>query len=296
MKSIVMTGGTAGLGLAAAERLRREPGVRLLVGARGEAPTGLETRPLDLARLASVRRFADEAGAWLGEASLDALALNAGLQFADTKQRTEDGLETTFAANHLAHYLLLRLLAPRLARGAVVVITTSDLHDPKTNPIAKPQHADAERLARGEVERGGPSGPRSGIRAYAASKLCNVLTARALAASALARERDLSVIAFNPGFTPGTRLTRRQPAAFRILFNALTPVLAALQPMNTVAGGGAFLADLTLGRIAPPAGRLYASQVRRRLTWPEVADMANDDAAVEKLWRDSAGMVGLPVE
>jgi len=132
-------------------------------------------------------------------------------------QRTEDGFETTFAVNHLAHYLLLRLLMPRLVSGAIVVTTTSNLHDPKTNQIAPPEHADGEKLARGQIELSNNSpGSRSAIRAYATSKLCNLLTARALASSAFAQERGLRVIAFNPGLTPGTQLTRNHPLAFRL--------------------------------------------------------------------------------
>ncbi|MFG1428038.1 SDR family NAD(P)-dependent oxidoreductase [Roseixanthobacter glucoisosaccharinicivorans] len=132
MKTIVMTGGTNGIGLAAAEEIRRAPGVRLLVGARSKAPSKLKTLPFDLARLASVRSFAAAVEQWLDDTSIDGLVLNAGMQVRDINQRTEDGFEPTFAVNHLAHYLLLRLLSPKLAPGAVVVITTSNLHDPKT--------------------------------------------------------------------------------------------------------------------------------------------------------------------
>jgi NAD(P)-dependent dehydrogenase (short-subunit alcohol dehydrogenase family) len=297
MKSIVMTGGTAGIGCMAAEQMRRTPDVRVLVGARGEASSGVETRSLDLGRLASVRGFADSAGEWLGEASIDALVLNAGTQVRALGQRTEDGFEVTFAVNHLAHYLLLRLLTPRLADGAIVVFTTSNLHDPKTNPIAPPEHADAEGLARGEVTSSpGEKDAMAPLRAYAASKLCNVLTARALASSDLARARSLRVIAFNPGFTPGTRLIRNHGLAFRSLFALLAPILGVFQRSNTVAGGGNLLADLALGRLVPPDGRLYASQVRRVLTWPEPSALAGDDAAMTRLWRDSAAMVGLPAE
>jgi len=295
MKTIVMTGGTAGIGLAAAEQTRRVSDVRLLVGARGKAPSDVETLPLDLGRLASVRSFAAAVEERLGEASIDALVLNAGTQVGDIQQRTEDGFEPTFAVNHLAHYLLLRLLAPRLAMGAIVVITTSNLHDPKTNPIAPPEHADAEKLARGQVALSPTSkGAMAPMRAYAASKLCNVMTARALAASDLARERGLSLIAFNPGFTPGTRLTRNHGLAFRLVFALVVPILATFQRMNTLAGGGGLLADLALGRITPPAGRLYASQVKRQLTWPDPSELASDDAVTAKLWRDSAALVGLP--
>ncbi len=290
-----MTGGSAGIGLAAAEHMRGVRDVRLLVGARGTGPAGAESLPLDLARFASVRSFAADVEGWLGEARIDGLVLNAGTQFGDVHQRTEDGFETTFAVNHLAHYLLLRLLMPRLAAAAIVVITTSNLHDPKTNPIAPPEHADAERLARGQVELSNNSpGSRSAIRAYAASKLCNLLTARALASSALAKERRLQVIAFNPGLTPGTQLIRNHALAFRLFFAVLVPILSPFQRMNTVAGGGDLLANLALGRVAPPAGRLYASQVKRRLTWPDPSELAGDDAVMAKLWRDSAALVGLP--
>jgi NAD(P)-dependent dehydrogenase (short-subunit alcohol dehydrogenase family) len=294
MNTIVMTGGTAGIGLAALQHIRHAPDVRLLVGARAQAPAGVDSLPLDLTRLASVRSFAAGVEEWLGEASLDGLVLNAGMQTGDVRQRTEDGFETTFAVNHLAHYLLLRLLMPRLAPEAIVVITTSNLHDPRTNPVAPPEHADAGQLARGQVELRKSQGSRSGMRAYAASKLCNVLTARALASSALAQQRKLRVIAFNPGFAPGTRLTRNQPLAFKIPFAVIVPILGLIRPMNTLAGSGGLLADLALGRIAPPAGRLYASQIKRHLIWPDISELASDDAVMAKLWRDSAALVCLP--
>lgn len=295
MKTIVMTGATAGIGLAAAEQMRQVPNVRLLLGARGKAPTGVESLPLDLAQLASVRSFAARAADGLGEAKIDGLVLNAGVHVGDDPQRTVDGFETTFAVNHLAHYLLLRLLMPRLASGAVVVITTSNLHDPKTNPFAPPEHADAERLARGQVGLSLKSQvSRTAMRAYATSKLCNLLTARALASSAFAQERGLRVIAFNPGLTRGTQLIRHHSLAFRLLIAAIMPILSPVQRINTLAGGGALLSNLALGRLVPPEGRLYASQVKRRLTWPDPSDLARDNSVMSKLWRDSAVMVGLP--
>jgi NAD(P)-dependent dehydrogenase (short-subunit alcohol dehydrogenase family) len=294
MKTIVMTGATTGIGLTALEQMRRAPDLRILVGARGRAPAGVEFLRLDLARLASVRSFAAGVTEWLGEASIDGLILNAGTQFGDVRQRTEDGFETTFAVNHLAHYLLLRLLMPRLASGAIVVITTSSLHDPITNSFAPPEHADAGKLARGQVEWSNRSpGLKSAIRAYAASKLCNLLTARALASSAFAQARGLQVIAFNPGLTQGTQLLRNHARAVRLLFSQIVPMLSPFRRTNTLASGGDLLAHLALRQIAPPAGRLYASQVKRRLTWPNISELATNDVVVTKLWSDSATLVGL---
>lgn len=294
MKTIVMTGGTTGIGFAAAQQIGRDQDIQILLGARSQVPGTIQALPLDLARLASVRSFATAVEDRLGRASINGLVLNAGMQFGDVNQRTEDGFETTFAVNHLAHYLLLRLLMPRLAPGAIVVMTTSNLHDPKTTPLAPPEHADAWKLARGETELGTSKGLMSGPRAYAASKLCNLLTVRALTSTTFAQKQKLRVIAFNPGFNPGTQLTRHQSVAFKLPFAVLVPILNLFQRMNTVAGGGAALADLALGQIAPPAERIYASQVKRELTWPNPSELASDDAVAAKLWSDSAALVGLP--
>ncbi|WP_420115160.1 hypothetical protein [Pseudactinotalea sp.] len=56
----------------------------------------------------------------------------------DAASRTVDGLETSFAVNHLAHYLLLRLLLPTLAHRARVVLTTSGPHDPASRADLTP--------------------------------------------------------------------------------------------------------------------------------------------------------------
>jgi len=295
MKTIVMTGATKGIGLAAADSIRRVSDVHLLFGARSKSTASADSLPLDLARLASVRAFAASVDESLGETSIDGLVLNAGTQFPDVDGRTEDGFERTFAVNHLAHYLLLRLLMPRLASGAVVEITTSDTHDPKVIGLAPPEHADARLLAKGKVGVTAKSqASRPGMRAYATSKLCNLLTARALATSTFSQQRALRVIAFNPGLTPGTQLLRNQPRALRFVAAALIPILSPIMQLNTIAGGGDILADLVLGRLVPPAGRLYASEMKRHLTWPDPSDQARDDAAMAKLWRDSAELVGLP--
>lgn len=291
MKTVVMTGATAGLGEVAAKQISQTPNTRLIVGARSNRTLAqVATLPLDLARLASVRTFAEAVFVSLDGSGIDALVLNAAAQFPNLDQRTEDGFETTFAVNHLAHYLLLRLLLPKLVEHARVIITTSDTHDPKTNPIAPPKHADAERLA----HPGGESEGRfmAGFRAYSASKLCNLLTARAVAASPEAKSRQFCVTAYNPGFTPGTSLQRAWPIPVRMLM-AMIAVMRPVLRLNTTEQAGSILAELTLGEIAPPNGRIYASLVKRRLTWPDPSDLGLRDDVMNSLWSDSARMVGL---
>jgi NAD(P)-dependent dehydrogenase (short-subunit alcohol dehydrogenase family) len=102
MRTIVMTGGTSGLGAITSERIADAPDTRLLLGARGAAPDGIESLPLDLTTLASVRSFAASVIERLGGTEIDALVLNAGTLNLDVDGRTPDGFETTFAVNHLA--------------------------------------------------------------------------------------------------------------------------------------------------------------------------------------------------
>jgi len=70
-----------------------------------------------LTDLDSARAFATSVRERLGDTPVDALVLHAGLVLPDVTGRTIGGFETTFAVNHLAHYLLLRLLPPALATG-----------------------------------------------------------------------------------------------------------------------------------------------------------------------------------
>jgi NAD(P)-dependent dehydrogenase (short-subunit alcohol dehydrogenase family) len=298
MTTIVMTGGTSGLGQVAADRLLATPATRLLLGTRRPGPpaAAAETLPLDLTRLDSVRSFAAAVSERLGATPIDALVLNAG-RSGHADGRTVDGFETTFVVNHLAHYLLLRLLLPRLANQARIVLTTSGTHDPAQRaPLPPPRHADARLLARPELDPDRDQRPRTaGGRAYTASKLCVVLTARALAAQPEARARQLTMVAYDPGRTPGTGLLRNEGLVLRALWRVLgSPLLRPLVPRaNSRKAAGGALAELALGRTRPPAGRTYAALRRGELTWPDPSELARRDELMHALWRDSATLVGL---
>jgi NAD(P)-dependent dehydrogenase (short-subunit alcohol dehydrogenase family) len=289
MKTIIMTGGTSGLGAIAAHAIAQAPNTRLIIGARRSAAGKVETIPLDLTRLSSVREFAQAVIERLGDDEVDGLVLNAGTQFPTSDHRTEDGFETTFGVNVLAHYLLLRLLLPKLARDATVVITTSDTHDPKRNPMG-PKEFDIEELAH-PLKHRKPTGFSAGFRAYAASKLGDLLIARGLAASDEAKTKNLNVVAYNPGLTIGTSLFRAWPLWARIAMG----VVGLVRPfarMNTVEISGKTLAELALERITPPPGRVYASLNSRKLEWPDPSELAQRDDVMLRLWRESARMVG----
>jgi NAD(P)-dependent dehydrogenase (short-subunit alcohol dehydrogenase family) len=301
MNTIVMTGGTSGLGEVAARRFIETPNTRLLLGARRRGPLGAETLPLDLMCLENVRSFASAVDRELGPAQINSLVLNAGLLFPNDHTRSDDGFEAAFAVNHLAHYLLLRLLLPRLAQGATVILTTSGTHDPAEKTImgfiiAPPLHADARFLAHPERDPNRDPHPSiAGGRTYSSSKLCNVLTARALAAYPDTTARHLTIIAYDPGHTPGTGLVRNGNFVINFLWKPLAPALRLMQRgSNTPEAAGHALTKLALGQIRPPSGRIYAALRSGIITWPDPSELARRDDVRDALWRDSGAIVGLP--
>ena len=85
----------------------------------------------------------------------------------------------------------------------------------------------------------------------------------------------------------------------RSLMPIMVGVLSIFRPQfrsGTPERAGEVLAQLTLGAITPPAGRVYASLVRGKITFPDPSTLAQSDETRDLLWRESAVMVGIPAE
>ena len=138
---VLVTGGTAGLGLETARVLAAHgahvimtardaaKGERAAATVRASAAPGarVEVRELDLASLASIRAGADRL---LAEGQpLNVLFANAGVM-ACPQGRTRDGFETQLGTNHIGHFVFVNKLAPLVARGAPgrIVVTSSAGH------------------------------------------------------------------------------------------------------------------------------------------------------------------------
>src|SRR5918993_1286355 len=162
-KTVVVTGGNAGLGYECAKGIAAAgPEWRVVLAVpsheKGERAaraiaeeTGnpnVEAMGLDLASLASVRSFARELARRNDLLPLRALVCNAGLQVVSGTTYTEDGFEESFGVNHLAHLLLVNLVLWQLEAPARIVFVSSGTHDPERRTgMPAPRYRGARALA-----------------------------------------------------------------------------------------------------------------------------------------------------
>jgi retinol dehydrogenase 12 len=176
-KTVVITGGTSGIGEVAAEMLAKK-GARIVLVARDKTRGDATLARLrnsapgvahsihfaDLTRLSEMKRVAAQIADQ--EPRIDVLINNAGALFA-RRQLTQDGLEFTFALNHMAYYVLTEGLRERLlaSRPARIINTASNAHQDATLDFDDLQSAKNF----------------GAMKAYSRSKLCNILFTRELA-------------------------------------------------------------------------------------------------------------------
>ena len=209
---VVLTGGTSGIGRIAATELAGQGSTVAVIGrdqTRGETLVADATtldgdirfHQADLATQATVRYLAAELLDTYSQ--IDALVHNAGLS-ARRRTETEDGIERTFAVNHLAPYLLTHELLDRLriSAPARVVVTASDIHRRATLDFDDLQF----------------TSDYDSLQAYARSKLATLAFTLELAE----RLDDIEITAncFHPGFVPSTNLFRDAPIWTRAMIRA----------------------------------------------------------------------------
>jgi NAD(P)-dependent dehydrogenase (short-subunit alcohol dehydrogenase family) len=307
----LITGGHAGLGYEAAMRLAERKQNLLLAGRDlatvEKAAAGLRTRfgiqvatvQLDLSSLASVRTAAADVRRLIAEGRiepLDALLCNAGAQFVGPISYSKDGHEETFAINHLGHFLLVNLLLDTLTENGRVVCTASGTHDPETMDgklVGKAMEPDAFLLASEGKEGKKPSS--GGVR-YATSKLCNVLFAYELNRRLAKRGSRIVSIAYDPGFTPETGLSRTAPAFARRLLRTKF-IKWLFRSLGVTMGSLSFSGD-GLARLAvdpdyaSEAGQYLQSEDGHLVT-ARSSKVSYDEQRALKLWKDSETLVKL---
>ena len=279
-RTVLITGGTGGIGRATAIRLAsmgarvgitgRDVGRAQRAAAEIASESGgsiVDAFGADMSSQAAVRRLADEVLA--AYPRLDVLLNNVG-GFWSHRHLTADGLERTFALNHLAPVLLTSLLHDRLIASAPARVVT----------------VSSGAQSMGKIDFDDLMGERnySGQRAYNQSKLANVMFTYELARRL--EGTGVTATALHPGMT-NTAFSAEDPS------RAFAPLVAVMRPFMRTPERGAetsvYLAS------SPEAhgltGRYFANRKAR-----ESHKSSYDTTTTARLWQVSTDLIGLSVQ
>lgn len=308
---VLITGGNSGIGFECARALA-EAGEKVAIASRNlrvseEAAReiGKEVLPLqlDLSSFAAIRDFHKEVVA--RDLPIKTLICNAGLQFTNGPVMTADGHESTFAVNHLGHFLLTNLLLRRLLENAParILVVASGVHDPALSTgMPNPDIRDWDTLS-----TTGGSDPEhfEGRLAYSNSKLCNLwftyeLVRRLKSAKMGDVATPLSVNAFEPGLVPSTGLARDYPPAARWLWEQLGPsfgrLASRLTPMvNTVDAAGEAMARIATDPALERSSANYFPS-HTHFSMAPSSEASYDEERAAELWERSVTWTGLTDE
>jgi NAD(P)-dependent dehydrogenase (short-subunit alcohol dehydrogenase family) len=275
-KTCVITGATSGIGQVAAVRLAAM-GARLVLIARDRVRGEATLRRLrarapgaahhvhyaNLMLIADVKRVAADIAA--AEPRIDILVNNAGAIFS-SRRVTAEGLERTFALNHMAYFVLSHGLRELLLAGAParVVNTASAAHQSAKLDFGDLQFARAY----------------NGVSAYQRSKLCNILLTREL--SRRWAGTGITVNCLHPGFV-ASRFGKESGGLLALFLRGAQ--LFAISPEE---GAETIVYLASSPQVADVSGG-YFFKCRARAP----ASQAEDDSAAKQLWQESAKLAGI---
>jgi NAD(P)-dependent dehydrogenase (short-subunit alcohol dehydrogenase family) len=275
-KTIVATGATSGIGEVAVLALA-ELGARIVFIARDEARAkatmqkleakapGLDHRLhlADLSSVAETRKVGEAIAA--SEQRIDVLINNAGALFSH-RRVTPEGLELTFALNHMAYFVLTEALRDKLVASAParIVSTSSAAHRGMKLDFSDLQSAKSY----------------NGLRVYGRSKLANILFTRELARGLAGTE--VTVNCLHPGAV-ATRFGESSGGFAGLLIGFLRRFF-----ISPEAGADTIVYLASSSEVEKKTGEYF---VKRKVTEPSAA--ARDDVAAKRLWVESEKLAGL---
>lgn len=278
-KTVLITGGNAGIGKATAIELARR-GANVTITSRNPSKgtaaledirtqsgnADVECRELDLASFASIRTFAE--GFLADHERLDVLINNAGLVLSE-RHTTKEGFEMTFGVNHLGHFLLTDLLLERIKDSAParIVNLASDAHKGARDGLA---FDDLQFETRSYA----------GFKSYCESKLANILYTRELARRL--EGTDVTVNAVHPGLVKSRFGRDGDTSGFwQVMMKIVSPFGITVEK-----GAETSVTVATDPALANVSGEYFAKSKPASST-----RAARDDQAAKRLWDISESLI-----
>ena len=276
-KTILVTGATSGIGLEASVVFAQRGATVVMIGRdpartaaaveqvlRRGGSTSVESLLCDFASQRQIRALAEAVRAKYSR--VDVLVNNAGLVY-QKRTLTEEGIEATFAVNHLGPFLFTQLILDRVVAAAPsrIVNVSSIGHRRATMNLADVGFEKDYGI----------------MKAYGRSKLGNVLFTRALAKRLAGK--NVTVNSLHPGAV-ATNIWSRAPAWAK----PFLAVLKSLFMLTPEQGAQTIVYAATSPELAGQTG-LYLE--KNRSVFP--SRTAQDEALAEQLWAHSAKLVGL---
>ncbi len=181
--------------------------------------------------------------------NIDVLILNAGLQYTGSKtpRMSTQGIELTFAVNHLSHFYLTQKILPLIHKSNApkIIITSSEVHNPNSGGGkvgAKASLGNLRGLESGLGFEMIDGNKFNADKAYKDSKLCNILFARKLSNHLKSKKLSIPVIAWAPGLVISRdnqgffRYSRQYNQVGQILFAFLARDILRIATSNKNAG------------------------------------------------------------
>ncbi len=282
----VVTGGNSGIGRATAHELARH-GARVMIACRDVergkqaaddirsrvTHADVEVRHIDLADMMSVREFGEGF-----DGPLHLLVNNAGVMAPPRRAVTANDFELQFGTNHLGHFVLTGLLLPALlAADEPRVVTVSSL---------------AHHGGREDVLDGNAVGPYRSQRAYANSKLANLMFAFELQRRASAHGLRLTSTAAHPGYSATGLVADPEGAGANRLVRTVLPPLVSAFTQSAANGARAILYAASEAEPGSFTGPQRLHETRGPIGAAEASPLARDKTLARQLWQVSEELTG----
>jgi len=295
-KTVIVTGGNSGIGLAAAKELAATGRWNIVLACRSlekanmamdsisNGKENVEARQLDLSDLKSVEKFSRE---W-GNRQLDCLALNAGVHtgYRTVPLHSKQGYELTVATNHIGHFHLTELLRKKrgMARTGRIVYVASSLHYGKPGTSMLGELKGLEMGFKAPTFSMVSGAPFNSDQAYKDSKLCNVMTTLELSRRLKQEKSQVTCTCMSPGLIPTTGLFREYNPYFVWIFNYF--MLNVFKVAVSEEEGGKRLAELIDSDAVEGMTGVYFARNSKTGKFEEVApsEEAQDIKKASKLW------------